>query len=247
MTKRWTLWLPRREPASNAATDRGRVGILSVSIIALSLLLTLSGPRDVALAATFEAGGLMFSDERGGFRLISVIGQGTPADPIVLVEEFSSLGPAILTIRPVGTPSSFSPTPARAVLQRSLVKVVINLSAFRWSGFDLELRDGSGRASVYSDGLSFDQPRVVRHPLSSDRFADNRIQDEPFDRLRFDHGQVASDEAVRLSFNVVDLNPRPVFYLVQEPIILLTQRRLAPLATRITDASSASDLEQITP
>lgn len=197
--------------------------------------------RHGAQTATLEAGGLIFSDELGGFRLIAASGQGTPDDPIVVVEEFNSLEPAVLTIRPADASPSFSP--AQSVLRRALVKVVLNHSAWRWSGFDLELRGSHGRASQDSDGLSFDQPSLVRLPFSSDRFEEHRIQDKPFDRIRFDHGQVKADEAVRMSFSIVDVNPRAVFYLAQEPIILLTERRPAPLATRLTHASSPFDLD----
>ena len=136
-----------------------------------------------------------------------------------------------------GTAGRMVRTAGRAVLRRSLVKVIINQSAWRWSGFDMELRNDRGQASLFSDGLSFDQPSLVRRPLSSDRFTDNQIQDEPFDRLRFDRGYVAADETVRLSFNIVDMNPRAVFYLVQEPIVLMTKRPLAPARTRFADAS----------
>lgn len=200
--------------------------LLFVRFMALLLFLTLSRLTVQADAATFEAGGLVFSDELGGFRLISARGQGTSADPIILVEELTSLQPAVLTIRPSNASRDHSVY--RKVLRRSLVKVVLNQSAWHWSGFDLELRDQTGQASLYSDGLSFDQPSLVREPLYSDRFADNRIQDEPFDRLRFDHGRVAAEESVRLSFSIVDVNSLPVFYLAQEPIILMTRRHALP-------------------
>ena len=56
-------------------------------------------PGAAAHGDTFTAGGLTFSDELGGFRLISVSGTGTSADPIVIVEEVTDVGPAILVIR----------------------------------------------------------------------------------------------------------------------------------------------------
>jgi hypothetical protein len=178
---------------------------------------------DQTKAASFEAGGLVFSDELGGFRLVSASGEGTSADPIILVEELTSLRPAVLTIRP--TVVSKGDSMHRGVLRRSLIKVVVNRSSRRWSGFELELRDPKGEASLFSDGLSFDQPSLVREPVSSDRFTDARIQDEPYDRLRFDRGFVAAEDVVRLSFNIVDVNSLPVFYLAQEPIILMSRRR----------------------
>jgi hypothetical protein len=170
-------------------------------------------------AETLEAGGLLFSDELGSFRLISAAGKGTPSDPIVLVEEITGIKPAVLTIRQNGAAGSRAPS--QNILLRSLVKIVINRSAWRWSGFDLELRDRSGHASVYSDGLSFDQLRAIPQPLHSDQFDAIHTEDEPFDRLRFDQGQVEPEQTVRLAFNLVDINPRPLFYLAQAPIVLL--------------------------
>ena len=189
-------------------------------LLGIGFCLLLSGPERLA-AESLEAGGLTFSDELGGFRLISATGSGSTSDPIVLVEEFSGLGPAVLTIRRNDVKSS--QPPSSGVLLRSLVKVVINKSALRWSGFDLELRSEADKASVYSDGLSFDQVRMVAVPLHSDAFAKARTQDEPYDRLRFDEGRVKPDQTVRLSFNLVDVNPRPIFYLAQQPIVLMAK------------------------
>ena len=200
-----------------------RLRLFFVLSTVLCLLLSLSRLTDQSQAASFEAGGLVFSDELGGFRLVSASGEGTSADPIILIEELTSLRPAVLTIRPAV--ASKRRSIGRGVLRRSLIKVVVNRSSQRWSGFDLELRDPEGRASRYSDGLSFDQPSLVREPLSSDRFADNRVQDEPYDRLRFDRGFVAAEDVVRLSFSIVDVNALPVFYLAQEPILLMSRRR----------------------
>ena len=191
--------------------------ILSVGFIA-----SLCGSFSL-LAEPLEAGGLTFSDELGGFRLISASGSGRASDPIILVEEITGLGPAVLTIRH-SSPVNPRP-PSQGVLLRSLVKVVINRSAWRWSGFDLELRSEAGQASVYSDGLSFDQIRAVAEPLKSDQFAAARTQDEPFDRLRFDQGRVKPEQAVRLAFNLVDINRRPIFFLAQQPIVLMADAR----------------------
>ncbi|MGI9484675.1 MAG: hypothetical protein ACR2RF_02090 [Geminicoccaceae bacterium] len=189
-------------------------------ILVVSLLFLLNGVGNLH-AGPLEAGGLTFSDELGGFRLISATGSGSPSDPIVLVEEISGMGPAVLTIRQGDADGS--KTPSRGVLLRSLIKIVINKSAWRWSGFDLELRDNSGQASVFSDGLSFDQVRMVNEPMKSDLFAALHAEDEPFDRLRFDQGRVIPDQKVRLAFNLADINPRPIFFLAQQPIVLMAR------------------------
>ena len=193
------------------------------AFLAFGLGLVWAFPLD---ADTFETGGLSFSDELGGFRLLSATGKGTTSDPIVLVEEITGLNPAVIAVRRADVSSSRSP--GEGVMLRSLIKIVINKSSWRWSGFDLELRGDSGRASAYSDGLSFDQLRAVSSPLHSDLFASIRTQDEPYDRLRYDQGRVEPDQAVRLAFNLIDLNPRPLFYLAQEPIVLLTEAPGAP-------------------
>ena len=189
-------------------------------ILAIGLMFLLNGVGNLH-AEPLEAGGLTFSDELGGFRLISATGSGSPSDPIVLVEEISGMGPAVLTIRQ-GDVDGVK-TPSQSVLLRSLVKIVVNKSAWRWSGFDLELRGTAGQASVFSDGLSFDQIRMVKEPLKSDLFAAIRTEDEPFDRLRFDQGRVKPEQKVRLAFNLADINPRPIFFLAQQPIVLMAR------------------------
>ena len=172
-------------------------------------------------AETFYAGGLSFSDELGGFRLLSASGSGHPSDPIVLVEEIEGMGPAVLTIR--SDPSNRSSTSSLSILKRSLVKVIVNKGPWRWSGFDLELQIELGQASVYSDGLSFDQTRILKRLMEADRFAAAHLQDEPWDRLRFDQGQVKPEQTLKLAFNVVDINSRSSFFLAQQPIILMAK------------------------
>lgn len=213
-----------------------RIDRCRVSRTLLAGLALLLGAVSELWAEGLEAGGLSFSDELGGFRLISATGSGSAADPIVLVEEFTGLGPAVLTIRRTDTDGT--KTPGGGVLLRSLVKVVINRSAWRWSGFDLELRGENGKASVYSDGLSFDQIRMAAEPSRSDLFAAAHTQDEPFDRLRFDQGRVQPEQTVRLAFNLADINRRPVFFLAQEPIVLMAR---APWTTPSRLAFAGSD------
>lgn len=205
-------------PTAIEAREHRRRGLLPALRVALLILIGWSGDL---FAGTFEAGGLTFSDELGGFRLISATGSGSISDPIILVEEIFGMEPAVLTIRQSGTSPEGMPT--RGVLLRSLVKVVINRSAWRWSGFDLELRSDARQASIYSDGLSFDQIRIMRERMHSDLFAKARIEDEPFDRLRFDQGRVKPEQQVQLAFNLADINSRPVFYLAQQPIVLLAR------------------------
>jgi hypothetical protein len=171
-------------------------------------------------AATLTAGGLSFSDEPGGARLLAASGTGTRDDPIVLVEEIIGPGPAVLEIRN-GRTGHLDVSPATGFLALSVVKIVVNRGPWRWAGFDLELMSAPGRPSVYSDGLSFDQPRTLQRIARADRFLQAVQEDEPFDRIRFDGGQVGPAEYLRLDFDIVDANGTAVFYLVQRPIILL--------------------------
>jgi hypothetical protein len=173
-------------------------------------------------AGTFTTGGLSFSDELGGARLLAASGTGTASDPVVLVEEITGPGPAILIIRN-DRPGHLHVSPAIGFLTLSIVNVIANHGPWRWSGFDLELRTTPDEPSVYTDGLSFDQPQTLRRLAKADRFEEVRQEDEPFDRIRFDGGGVDPRDNLRLAFDILDANGRAVFYLVQRPIVLLAR------------------------
>jgi hypothetical protein len=171
-------------------------------------------------AETLTAGGLSFSDEPGGARLLAASGAGTRHDPIVLIEEIVGPGPAVLEIRNDRT-GHLDVSPAIGFLTLSVVNVIVNRGPWRWAGFDLELLTGPDQPSVYTDGLSFDQPRTFQRIAKADRFQQAVQEDEPFDRIRFDAGQVDPAEYLRLDFDLMDVNGTAIFYLVQRPIILL--------------------------
>ena len=171
-------------------------------------------------AEAWTTAGLTFSDELGGARLVGASGTGTRDDPIVLLEEISGAGPAVLVVRN-GRTGHLDVSPALGFLGLSVVTVVANLGPWAWTGFDLELRRTLDQPSVYTDGLSFDQPQSFARIAKADRFAQTLQDDEPFDRIRFDGGTVDSQEYLRLDFDIVDVNGAAVFYLVQRPIVLL--------------------------
>ena len=198
----------------------------------LPLALPLLLPSAAAPAAAWEAGGLIFSDELGGFRLLSASGSGSLSDPIVLVEDIAGPGPAVLLVRNHrrGAVTDLGgQREGNAFLGLVMVKKVTNRSPFRWSGFEMELREELHQPSVYSDGLSFDQLGSIRQNLYSDRFSQVKKANEPYDRLTFDRGRLEPRETATFFFNVVDLSPGPIFYLVQEPVMLLSD---APAAGR---------------
>ena len=201
----------RSQNARGAARVVSRlVGMASICLISSS----------VAAAGTWTAGGLSFSDGPGGARLLAASGAGTRDDPIVLVEEIIGPGPAVLEIRN-GRTGHLEVSPATGFLTLRVVKIIINRGPWRWAGFDLELMSAPGQPSVYSDGLSFDQPQTLQRSARADPFLQTVQEDEPFDRIRFDGGQVGPAEHLRLDFDIVDVNGTPVFYLAQRPIILL--------------------------
>ena len=161
--------------------------LLTACFSALLLVLPATG----AGAATWAAGGFTFSDELGGFRLISVSGTGSANDPLVIVEEIGEVLPVTLVIRKDRTgPQKDSAIPGQAFVNLAVIKVVINTSKRVWGAFDLELQEVLKEPSPYGDGLSFDQMRGFDEVVSSDSFASSRQVYEPYDRVRFQDGSV---------------------------------------------------------
>jgi hypothetical protein len=184
--------------------------------------LALVGVGGTLHAGTVTTAGVSFSDELGGAHLLAASGSGTTKDPIVLVEEITGPGPAILVVRN-DRPDHLNVSPAVGFLALAIVNVIVNRGPWRWAGFDLELRTTPDQPSVYTDGLSFDQPQTFHRMAKANRFDEARQEDEPFDRIRFDGGSVDPRADLRLAFDVLDANGRAVFYLVQRPIVLLAR------------------------
>ncbi|MEM7222605.1 MAG: hypothetical protein AAF495_06480 [Pseudomonadota bacterium] len=178
-------------------------------------------PGGQAAAEPLETGGFSFSDEQGGFRLVSVSGSGTTDDPIVLVEEIFDLNPIVLVIRRLpDSEDSAAPAMGFSAMTLSMTKVVFNRTKKVWGGFDLELQETLNQPSIYGDGLSFDQPGVFGQTVRSDFFAFNRLQQEPYDRILFRDGEIDPETSVQFTFYVTDPTPPKIFYLLQEPQFL---------------------------
>ncbi len=168
-------------------------------------------------AAEFFAGGYSFSDELGGFRLLSASGSGTSSDPIVLTEELVDVSPVTLVIRN----RDFLKTAGRRQLpQLTLVKRVVNRSKRIWAGFELELQEVLGKPSVYGDGLSFKQFAAEPPDVASDTFANNERLFEPYDRIEFSDGHVDPDATATFRVTITDPTPVREYYLVQDPKLL---------------------------
>jgi hypothetical protein len=184
----------------------------------LSLAVTAWAAGPAASAALeLTAGGYLFSDELGGFRLLSASGAGTPDDPIVVVEEFDEAAPATLVIR--RRPSAGDPRqPSYQPL--TLEKIVVNRSRRIWAGFEVELQEVLKRPSDYGDGLSFNQYGAAPADVRSDAFAENERLFEPSDRIRFQSGHVDPETTARFRLTITDPTPIREFYLVQDPKLL---------------------------
>lgn len=175
-------------------------------------------------AAEFFAGGFSFSDELGGFRLISVTGTGTASDPIVVVEEIPGIEAVTLVIRRHALADG---TPHTAHSQLTLVKAVINRSNRVWAGFEVELQEILDEPSVYGDGLSFKQFAASPEDVGSDTFTLNDRRFEPYDRISFQGGSVDPEATARFRLTITDPTPVSEFYLLQDPNLVSAQLPLA--------------------
>lgn len=184
----------------------------SMAVAAMLAAALFGAPTD---AAEFSTGGYSFSDELGGFRLLSASGTGTADDPIVVREELIDVAPVTLVIR--------LQDPQRRWIgqsQLTLVKEVVNRSRRVWGGFELELQEVLGKPSDYGDGLSFKQFAAEPPDVASDTFMKNDRLFEPADRIEFHDGSVDPDAAASFRVTITDPTPVKEYYLVQDPKLL---------------------------
>ena len=153
--------------------------------LAIALSAPPHSPVGPARSAELRAAGYSFSDELGGFRLISVTGEGIAANPFVIVEEIFETVAAILVIRRQADAAATQRL-LRGAEFIYVAKTILNRTGRIWTGFDLELRQDLAKPSIYGDGLSFDQITRRDRSVASDRFAKNYRQYEPRDVIRFE-------------------------------------------------------------
>ncbi len=178
---------------------------LAVAVMALP-----GGARGEPLSAN----GMIFSDEMGGFRILSATGSGTRRDPFIVVEEITRDGPVTLVVRGLRTNyRRFDWGGSYAAF--ALTKIVINRTRHAWNSFDIELREMRLQPSGYLDGLSFDQPALSGRPFRSDRFGAVHEVFEPYDRVRFRRGAVAVGQSAKFDLFITDPTPRETFYVIQ--------------------------------
>ena len=184
------------------------------SLLLVGFLALLAGSLP-GRAAELVLGGLTFSDELGGVRLLEGSGTGTLDDPVVLVEEIVDYGPAVIVIR--GMHARFgNRIRSQHDVGFAITKVVRNATSQPWTLFTLELREKLGQESPFGDGLSFGQASEAGRPFFSDRFNTNLETREPYDGVQFYDGIVEPGETVVLNFVITDTTPRFKFYLMQK-------------------------------
>lgn len=160
-----------------------------------------------------------FSDELGGFTILSVSGIGTRADPVNIVQRFGTAGPATLVIRatrpinPFGRPPDFSTGTIHMIID------VMNVSGVPWIGFEIELQEKFREPSVFGDGLSFDQRRLDDTIATSSAFANAHYDFEPYDRILFEDGSLDVGGTAEFRFLITDPTPVATFYLRLDPRI----------------------------
>lgn len=191
----------------------------AVVVLAVTALAVAGAAAQETPLKQWRAGAYSFSDELGGFRIAGIAGKGTKDDPIVIREEFNSATPVtmvIRTVRPI-RPFDYSGHYANGFLHIRIE--VLNNSELPWIEFEFELQEQLGKASIFGDGLSFDQRRAESSNIWSESFREYSRAFEPYDRLLFREGKIDHLDGASFNFFITDFTPRWEFYLVQDPRI----------------------------
>jgi hypothetical protein len=197
-----------------------RCAHLVLGLAALGGLLL--GVPAAGLAAPILHQGLIFSDDLGGFDLVSVSGSGTLEDPITVVERVTGDRAITLTIRNFSRDFG-NRVGSQHVAAFAMRKIVINQTNRVWRNYQMELREVTTRHSPYGDGLSFGQNSYIGAQYTKSNFPNVQRFDEPEDTLGFSGNEIAPGAQAEFSFVVSDMSPVSVFYLVQIPLQPLSQ------------------------
>jgi len=160
--------------------------------------------------------GLSFSDEGGGFTLVSVKGRGSLDDPFIVVEDVTGPRQAVLVIR--GLKRIGNRIGTHHIAGIAVTKIVFNRTEDLWQNYQMELREIESRHSPYEDGLSFAQNTVIASSFTGSSFPNLQRFDEPQDTLGFSGNSVPPGESAEFSFLITDMSPVERFYLFQEPL-----------------------------
>jgi len=203
-----------------------------VRLSLLACMLAAAAHSGGAEAASLSTSGITFSDELGGFSIMSAAGSGTLADPFVVVEEITGPQEPVLTIR--GLSAAFgNRVGSHHLTGFALTKIVVNKTADDWNLFEMELRETLAHQSPYGDGLSFGQGSMVGHPFTSSKFPTVNETDEPSDSVAFRDGTVRPGESVSFNLIITDTSPVSPFMLLQQPTRIVAS---APKAKMLLEA-----------
>lgn len=189
---------------------------LTLPLLIASVAGAWAGPAD---DGRWYTGAYAFSDELGGFRIVSATGTGTLTDPITIIQELVSSQPAVLTVYAVSPINPTGKVGERVTGMMHLRVVTLNNSGLPWIGFTFELEEIRGRPSTFGDGLSFDQRQAYTGNVGVHPFANVERHFEPYDRLEFSDGHVDPKEDASFRFFITDFTPVERFYLLQDPQI----------------------------
>jgi len=169
-----------------------------------------------AIADPLTVEGITFSDELGNFRLVSVTGKGSMADPFVVTEEIVGPQDPILVIRDF-TREFGNRVGTQHTAAFAMVKVVTNRTNKTWQGFQVELREIQNRPSTYEDGLSFGQASDVADQYVQSSLPHSQRLDEPEDSLGFGGADIPPGGTATFRFIISDMSPTYRFFVVQRP------------------------------
>ena len=169
--------------------------------------------------STWVNGAYSFSDELGGFKITGTGGNGTRENPFVISQEVFSASPVTLVIRGQRPVRTFDPSGDYPNGFTHFRFEVRNVSGLGWLECAFELQEVLNKASVFGDGLSFDQRRTDTDTISSDSFSRWSRDFEPYDKLLFTGGKVDPLTVATFSFLVTDFTPKRTFYIVFDPSI----------------------------
>ncbi len=149
-------------------------------------------------SGSLSSHGISFSDELGGFVLERVTGQGSVADPFVVVERMTNPDGATLVFR--ADPALGNRIGSPDQIGFALIKVIENATGHDWSSLEVELQSKLGIPSDHTDELSFGQGSTAGRPFTASNFAQVTLIDEPFDRIEYEEGNVPVGGQVALRF-----------------------------------------------
>ena len=191
--------------------------------LAALFLFTVLLPIEFAAAqenGIWRQGRFSFSDELGGFKILSVSGTGTRNNPYYIRQQFDTSDSATLVIR-THEMLNVARLPNNNITHSAIHLQIetLNNSNLSWVGFGFELQEKFNKVSTYGDGLSFDQLGRKQEDIYSNRFADFEDQFEPGDRLVYTNGFVNNQTKVTTKFVITDFTPVSIFYLLQDPLV----------------------------